>query len=100
MGGHGPPTNLWCRQPCINAHTSFELIITEKLRVYLVSSSDQKFKKKKKNKKQNRKHFLLQLYSLNNFLLLKFYPSSFVLICFVYSLGTYLKRTVSFDTII
>ena len=50
MGGHGPPATPWCRQPGINAHTSFELIITEKLRVYLVSSSDQKFKKKKKKK--------------------------------------------------
>ena len=27
-----PPATPWCRQPCINAHIPFQLIMTDKLR--------------------------------------------------------------------
>ena len=49
-----------------------------------------------KTKKQgNREHNLLWLYNLNNFIRLS-HSSSFVLTCFIYSLGTYFKVKSSF----
>ena len=46
------------------------------------------------NRQGNRKHILLWLYNLNDFLFLS-HPSLFVLVCFVYSLEIYLKLTGS-----